>query len=75
MAVSFRNDLETSTLLRILWVERDVESEGWKIFRTHKDKGYSFTDCTSFALMETQAIKNAFTFDNHFRQHGFNVLP
>jgi len=75
VAVSFRNDLETSTLLRILWVERDVESGGWKIFKTHKDKGYSFTDCTSFALMETQAIRNAFTFDRHFAQYGFNILP
>jgi len=75
VAVSFRNDLEASALVRVLWVDRDVEAGGWKIFKTHREKKYSFTDCTSFALMETQAIKNAFTFDKHFQQHGFNMLP
>ncbi len=75
MAISFRRDLEASTTVRVLWVEKNIEAQAWKIFQARKDKGYSFTDCTSFALMETHAIKNAFAYDKHFRQHGFNMLP
>jgi len=51
------------------------EARAWKIFKTHKDKTYSFTDCTSFALMEKNVIKNAFAYDRHFAQHGLNKLP
>lgn len=75
VALSFRQDLEKSTSVTVLWLERENEAKAWKIFRTHKDKAYSFTDCTSFALMEEYAIKNAFAFDKHFRQYGFNQLP
>jgi predicted nucleic acid-binding protein len=75
VAISFRRDLEASPTVRILWVDREDEEKAWKIFRTHKDKAYSFTDCTCFALMEVEAIKTAFAYDKHFRQHGFNTLP
>ena len=75
MAIPFRNDLEASPLARILWVDREIEGQGWEIFKTHQDKEYSFTDCTSFALMQAHVIKNAFTFDRHFQQHGFSMLP
>ncbi len=47
----------------------------WRIFKTHRDKGYSFTDCTSFALMDVLAIKNSFAYDGHFRQCGFGMHP
>src|SRR3989304_2583727 len=35
-------------------------------------KDFSFTDCTSFALMERLKVKSAFAFDVHFRQYGFS---
>jgi predicted nucleic acid-binding protein len=75
VAISFRKDLEKSTLVHVLWVDSEIETEAWRLFKTFHDKEYSFTDCTSFALMESHAIKTAFTFDNHFRQHGLNTLP
>ena len=72
-AVSFREDLEASSIVRVLWIDTRVEREAWRIFKTHRDKEYSFTDCTSFALMDLHAIKNAFAYDRHFRQYGFRV--
>ncbi len=75
IAISLRQDLEASPSVKILWVDRENEAKAWKIFRSHKDKTYSFTDCTCFALMEEHAIKSAFAFDRHFRQRGFDKLP
>jgi predicted nucleic acid-binding protein len=75
VAVSFREDLEASNVVRVIWIEPGVEREAWRIFKTHRDKGYSFTDCTSFALMDILAIKNSFTYDGHFRQYGFAMHP
>ena len=75
VAVSFREDLEKSNAVKVLWLEPDIETEAWRIFKTHKDKDYSFTDCTSFALMDLHGVKNAFAYDGHFRQYGFILHP
>lgn len=75
VAVTFRQSLETSKLLGVLWVTDALEKVAWKIFEKRSDKEYSFTDCTSFALMAAEAIQNAFTFDEHFSQQGYNVVP
>lgn len=45
------------------------------VIRQYRDKRYSFTDATSFAVMERFGIRQAFCFDRNFRQYGFQVLP
>lgn len=65
-------DEEVSTLVRI--TEED-EARAWRIFCQYEDKAFSFTDCTSFALMERLEIDTAFAFDDHFHQYGkFAIL-
>ena len=43
-------------------------------FSFNKDKVWSFTDCTSFALMEDYGLKDALTFDKNFSQRGFKIV-
>jgi len=74
-AVAFGENLRRSKILRILRVSPTIEENAWKIFKKFSDKDFSFTDCTSFALMEHEAISTAFTFDEHFRQYGFQTVP
>lgn len=64
-------DQEMSALIRI--TEED-EERAWGIFRHYNDKGFSFTDCTSFALMERLDMNTVFAFDDHFLQYGRFVL-
>ena len=64
-------DQEVSALVRI--IEED-EEKAWRVFRQYTDKGFSFTDCTSFALMERLDIDTVFAFDNHFVQYGKFVI-
>ena len=45
------------------------------IFFRYRDKDFSFTDCTSFALMREMQVRQALTTDTHFRQAGFEMLP
>ena len=64
-------DQEVSALVRI--TEED-EEKAWGMFRQYEDKGFSFTDCTSFALMERLDINTVFAFDDHFVQYGKFVI-
>src|SRR5947208_6820143 len=45
------------------------------IFFRYRDKDFSFTDCTSFAVMRELRLRIALTTDRHFRQAGFELLP
>ncbi len=48
----------------------------WDVFCRFKDKKWSFTDCSSKALMTALNIDKAFSFDQHFQQFGtVTVLP
>lgn len=73
--VKFGNVLKTNAFLNIEPISSFDWEGAWKIFSKYDDKDFSFTDCTSFALMERLKIKSAFTFDIHFKQYGFNVFP
>jgi len=59
-----------TTMLRI---DEDVFQEAWSRFVGMQ--GSSFTDCSSFVVMERQGITHALTFDRHFREAGFKTLP
>lgn len=73
--LAFEENIKRSKILRILRVTPEIENVAWNIFKKYGDKDFSFTDCTSFALMEQEAISTAFTFDKHFQQYGFQTVP
>ena len=47
----------------------------WRRFARDRDKSYSFTDCTSFAIMDRLGIATAVAVDEDFRRAGYHVLP
>jgi uncharacterized protein len=53
--------------------ERAERARG--IFFRYRDKEFSFTDCTSFAVMREMRLQHALTSDTHFRQAGFQMVP
>ncbi len=76
VAVQFGETLRKSQFIRIEYITPEIIEEAWRLFKAYADHDFSFTDCTSFALMERLHINNAFTFDTHFREYGrFNVKP
>ena len=47
-----------------------------RIYEQFNDKKWSFTDCTSYVLIQRLQVKRAFSFDHHFRQFGIvEVIP
>lgn len=72
-AIVFGETLLHSKVLSILQVHDGCFSKSWVVFKEYGDKDFSFTDCTSFTLMQTNGIKQALAFDRHFTQMGFSV--
>ncbi len=75
LAVSGGRAILESSNLRIVRVEMPVFETAWKLFVRSQDKRWSFTDCTSFVLMQNLGIRKALTFDANFRQAGFAMYP
>ncbi len=68
-------DLQKNRKIHVFPINQVVLDKAWEIFEKYSDKDFSFTDCTSFAIMEMLKINNAFSFDKHFGQYGFIRLP
>ena len=50
----------------------DLEA-AWRIAQAFPDQDFSFTDCTSFALMERRGIEDVFAFDAHFLVYRYGA--
>ncbi len=74
-AVSFGDALKKSESIRELNVTEKIDFDAWNIFKKYKDKDFSYTDCTSFAMMDAEEIAFAFAYDKHFVQYGFKTIP
>ena len=64
-----------SAALTILRPDAEDETAAVELFAKFADQRVSFTDCVSFVLMRRHRLERAFTFDRHFADAGFEVLP
>jgi len=76
VAVEVGQKLWDESIANLIRVMPEDEKRAWEIFVKYRDKTFSFTDCSSFALMERIGITEVFAFDEHFTQYGsFVALP
>lgn len=66
--------LEGTAALDLEWVGVERFDRAKALFRKYRDQSFSFTDCTSFAVMRERRISDAITTDDHFRIMGFNLV-
>ncbi len=62
-----------SKVVTMVRVNEEYFNSGWTLLQSYSDKKYSFTDCTSFAIMQNFELNNALAYDHHFKQMGFAV--
>jgi len=74
-AVEFGRWVLQSPLVKRINVDEKIWQSAWEMFVKYNDKAFSFTDCTSFAIMRQLGLMNAFAFDHNFEQAGFVMLP
>ncbi len=61
--------------VRIIRIDEAIWNEAWAMFQQYDDKDFSFTDCTSFVVMQQQKLREVFSFDHHFEQVNFRLWP
>jgi predicted nucleic acid-binding protein len=72
--IAFLDMVERTPRLQIAFVDEPLEREAIHWLRRHDERGYSFVDATSFALMRSLGIRDALAFDGDFAAAGFVEL-
>ena len=73
-ALAFLSGIRGSPEIRIIHVDPALQAEAWDLFGKWGAMGANVIDCASFAIMRDLSIRKAFTFDQHFRAAGFEIL-
>lgn len=72
------HELAREWLKNLVWkierVKEEDEKRAREIIIAYKDKSFSYTDATTFAVMERLKLNVALAFDNHFTQFGWQCL-
>jgi predicted nucleic acid-binding protein len=66
---------ELLPLIEILWIDEDQHRDAIDHVIGSNRRNLSLVDCSSFDTMHRLNIDTAFTFDEHFREQGFSVIP
>jgi predicted nucleic acid-binding protein len=69
----FENDI--LPVIEIVWLDETIHKQGMSALLIANRRDLSLVDCTSFEIMRQSGLETAFTFDVHFREQGFKVLP
>ena len=65
--------LRDESLTRLVRVS--PKDAAWLIFTDYDDKAFSFTGCTSFAVVRRMNIPVCVTLDSDFRSFGLHCIP
>ncbi|MFH1907421.1 MAG: PIN domain-containing protein [Chloroflexota bacterium] len=70
-------DLQTEVLpfMQIEWIDENQHTVVIETVLATNRRKLSLVDCSAFQTMNNLGIETAFTFDPHFAEQGFNVIP
>jgi predicted nucleic acid-binding protein len=66
---------EILPLVEIHWIEQGQHQEAFNHILAINRRNLSLVDCSSFSTMRRLDLHTVFTFDPHFREQGFHVIP
>jgi len=62
-------------LLSIDWIAAEQHRFAVAMLISVNRRQMSLVDCSSFDTMQRLGINTVFTFDKHFGEHGFEIIP
>jgi predicted nucleic acid-binding protein len=77
LGIDFARALQANIvpLLQIDWISEQHHTSSVNNVFTANRRQLSLVDCSCFETMRHLGIEKAFTFDAHFREQGFEVIP
>ena len=66
---------EVVPFLTVVWVDEDQHAAAVHHLLSASRRNLSLVDCSAFETMRRLGIDTVFTFDEHFREQGFKVIP
>lgn len=70
-AVEFGERLHGSRVIRLIYLNQEIEALALKTYQKFNNPKLSFVDCTSFELIRLLRLDAVFAFDEHFARAGF----
>jgi len=65
--------IRTDNKMTIIPFAAEGMTKALALYKAREDKSWGMIDCFSFVVMEEHRVRRALTFDEHFRQAGFEV--
>lgn len=75
--LQFVRDFQAEVLpfIQIEWIDEKRHNEAIQAVLQANRRQVSLVDCSAFETMRRLGIETAFTFDVHFREAGFRIIP
>lgn len=67
-AIAFGNYIRKENPYTIVWIDRNLENDIWSIFKSIKDKNFSYVDASILAVIRKEKISHLLSFDTGFAQ-------
>lgn len=74
LAQGFFDSIFQSNACQLVWTGAANFHTTTTAFLKYYERGWSFTDCLSFQVMNERKLQKALTKDQHFQQAGFQAL-
>jgi predicted nucleic acid-binding protein len=68
-------DRDILPVIEIAWVDETIHKQGMSALLAANRRNLSLVDCTSFEIVRRFGLDEVFTFDPHFREQGFKIIP
>jgi predicted nucleic acid-binding protein len=65
----------SSVTIEVIGLDAERFQAAWREFLRDPDPKLSLCDAASFVVMRERGIRVAFTFDHHFAEAGFELVP
>jgi len=77
LGVEFARALQSNIVpfLQVDWISEPQHTSSVNDVFTANRRQLSLVDCSCFETMRRMGIEKVFTFDEHFREQGFEVIP
>ncbi|MBI4685823.1 MAG: type II toxin-antitoxin system VapC family toxin [Nitrospirae bacterium] len=73
LAIKIIDKIQSDPLTTVIPLTYDRFEKALSLYKKRTDKSWGMIDCFSFIAMDEFSVKQALTFDEHFRQAGYKV--